>query len=87
MTLLATDKNYQNSLLKDLKDQCIRMNIKQKVRTKIQQVRVNIFSNQTLSRTSNQSQEVFLIYSNQNGNAKKYEAGRCYLVIRILGVI
>ena len=30
-----TTKNYQNLLAKDLKDQCIGMNIKQKVRIKM----------------------------------------------------
>ena len=30
-----TIKNYQNFLAKDLKDQCIKVNIKQKVRIKI----------------------------------------------------
>ena len=40
MLLLAlyqqkTIKNYQNILAKDLKDRCIRMNIKQKGRIKI----------------------------------------------------
>ena len=32
-----TMKNYQKFLAKDLKDQCIEMNIKQKVRMKIRQ--------------------------------------------------
>ena len=36
-----TIKNYENSLAKDLKDQSIGMNIKQKIR-------IDIFSNQTL---------------------------------------
>ena len=39
-------KNYQNFLAKDLKDQFIGMNIKQKVRIKIQKVSLDIFSNQ-----------------------------------------
>ena len=41
-----TIKNYQNVLTKDLKDQFIEINLKQKVRINTQQV--NIFSNQTL---------------------------------------
>ena len=41
-------KNYENFLAKDLKDQCIGMNIKQKVRIKIQQMNIYIFPNQTL---------------------------------------
>ena len=43
-----TIKNYQNFLVKDLKDQFIGMSIKQKVRIKIQQMNIDIFSNQTL---------------------------------------
>ena len=43
-----TIKNYQNFLVKDLKDQCVATNIKQKVRTKVRQMSVDIFSNQTL---------------------------------------
>ena len=47
VTLSAkTIKNYQNVLTKDLKDQFIEINLKQKVRINTQQV--NIFSNQTL---------------------------------------
>ena len=42
-----TIKNYQNFLAKDLKDQFIGMNIKQKVRINKQTNR-DIFSNQTL---------------------------------------
>ena len=43
-----TMKNYQKVLVKDLKDQFIRMNIKQKVRIKIQKMNIGIFSNQFL---------------------------------------
>ena len=43
-----TMTNYRNFLAKDLKDQCIGVNIKQKVKIKIQQMSVNFFSNQTL---------------------------------------
>ena len=46
--ILSTMKNYQNFLAKGLKGQCIRMNVKQKVRTKIQQTSLDIFLNQTL---------------------------------------
>ena len=42
-----TIKNDQNALEKDLKDQCIGMNIKQKVRMKMQQISIDIFWNQT----------------------------------------
>ena len=53
MFLLSLDqqkiiKNYQNLLAKDLKDQFIGMNIKQKVRIKIQQMNIDIFLKQTL---------------------------------------
>ena len=41
-----TIKSYQNFLAKDLKVQFIRMNIKQKKRIKIQQMNLDIFSNQ-----------------------------------------
>ena len=41
-------KNYQNFLVKDLKDQFIGMNTKQKVRIIIHQMNIDIFSNQTL---------------------------------------
>ena len=37
-------KNYLNFLAKDLKKQFIRMNIKQKVRIKIQQMNIDVFS-------------------------------------------
>ena len=43
-----TIKNYQSVLAKDFKDQFIGMNIKQKVRIKIQQMNLHIFSNQIL---------------------------------------
>ena len=41
-------KNYENFLVKDLKDLYIGMNIKQKLRMKIQQMSIDIFRNQTL---------------------------------------
>ena len=43
-----TIKNYQNFFEKDLKDQFTGMNIKQKLRIKMQQINKDIFSNQTL---------------------------------------
>ena len=46
--LQRTIKNYQNFLAKSLKDQCIEMNINQKVRIKLQQMIIDIFSNQNL---------------------------------------
>ena len=43
-----TIKNYQNFLAKDIKDQFIEINTKQKARLKQQQMTIDIFSNQTL---------------------------------------
>ena len=43
-----TTRNYQNFIAKDLKDQCIGMIIKQKVRITIGQKNIDIFWNQTL---------------------------------------
>ena len=41
-------KNYENFLVKDLKDLYIGINIKQNLRMKIQQMSIDIFRNQTL---------------------------------------
>ena len=69
-------RNYQNFLAKDLKDQCTGMNIKQKLRTKIQQMSINIFSNQNYV-------EVYrlfiLVYSCQDDDAKKFKTQGYYL--------
>ena len=43
-----TIKNYQDFLVKHLEDQCNIINIKQKVRIKIQQTSIDNFLNQTL---------------------------------------
>ena len=43
-----TLKNYQNFLVKDLKDQFIGVNIKQKVRIKIQEMNIDIFWSQII---------------------------------------
>ena len=49
ITLLAKNNQKLSKLLtKGLKNQCIRMNIKPKVRIKIQQTSIDIFLNQTL---------------------------------------
>ena len=40
-----TIKNHQNFLAKDLKDQCIGMNIEQKVRAKIRHMNIDNFLN------------------------------------------
>ena len=46
--LQKTIENYQNFLAKNLKDKFIGMNIKQKVGLKMQQLNIDIFSNQIL---------------------------------------
>ena len=46
-------KPNKNFLAEALKDYCIEMNIKQKVRIKIQQMSINIFLNQTLQELAN----------------------------------
>ena len=43
-----TMKNYQRFLAKDLEDEFIGLNIKQKLIIKIQQINIDIFSNQIL---------------------------------------
>ena len=49
VTLSPRDnQNQQNFLAKNLKDQFIEINIKQKVKIKIQQMSIDIFSNQIL---------------------------------------
>ena len=41
-------KNFQDFLAEDLKNQCIRTNIKQKVRLEVQKTSIVIFLNQSL---------------------------------------
>ena len=43
-----TIKNYQNFLAKDLEDQYIKMNIKEKVKINIKQMNIDSFSNLNL---------------------------------------
>ena len=43
-----TIENYQNFLVQELNDQFIGMNINQKGRIKLQQINIDIFSNQIL---------------------------------------
>ena len=43
--VVTLSENYQNFLAKDLEDQIIGMNIKEKVRIKIRQMNIHIFSN------------------------------------------
>ena len=63
-----TIKSYQNFLLKDLKDKFIGMNIKQKVRIKIRQMNLDIFSNQILLESAD------YLFTNQGDNAKRFNA-------------
>ena len=59
-----------------MKDQCIGMNIKQKVRIKIRQINIDIFLNRTLSVLT----DCFvLIYSNSDDNAKRFKSQRNHL--------
>ena len=43
-----TITNYQNVIAKYLKDRCVGMNIKQKVKIKMWQLSIDVFSNETL---------------------------------------
>ena len=68
-----TTKNYQNILVKGLKNQFIGMNIEQKVRIKIQHNNKDIYSDQTLLQL-----QIVLIYSN-NDDAKRFKTRRYFL--------
>ena len=48
ISLEKTIKNFQSFLAKNLKDQFIGVNIKQKLIMKVQQINIDIFSNQIL---------------------------------------
>ena len=50
VVILSTEdnQNYQNFSAKDLKDRFVRMNKKQKVRIKVQQINIDIVSNKIL---------------------------------------
>ena len=56
-----------------MKDQFIGMNKKQKVRIKIQQINKDIFLNQILL------ESIDFVYTNQDANAKKFNARKYYL--------
>ena len=68
------NQNYQNFLAEDFKDQFIGMNIKQKVKMKIQQMNIDIFSNEIWV-----NRLFVLVYSNQDDNSKKFKTRRYYL--------
>ena len=53
-------KNHQNFLAKDLEDQNIGINIKEKIRIKTRQINIDISSNKTLQEITNS----FLVYLN-----------------------
>ena len=68
--------NYKNFLAKDLKGQCIGMNIKQKVRIEILQNEYRYF----LKLNFVGANRLFAwVYSNQGNSSKTYKAKRYYL--------
>ena len=68
-------RNYQQFLAKDLEDQYIKMNIKQKLRIKIQQMNIDVFSNQTLQELTGRC----FMYSIVSKDARRYDALKYYL--------
>ena len=70
-----TIKNYQNVLAKDFKDQFIGMNIKQKVRIKIQQTN----SDKIKSNFVGVNRLFVLVYTNQGDNAERLDGQKYYL--------
>ena len=58
-----------------MKDQCIEMNIKQKVRVTIQQMRIYFLELHFVGVYS----LIVLVYSNRNNDAKKYNDKKYYL--------
>ena len=70
-----TIKNYQNVLAKDFKDQFIGMNIKQKVRIKIQQMN----SDKIKSNFVGVNRLFVLVYTNQGDNAERLDGRKYYL--------
>ena len=61
--------------MKDLKDQFIGMNIQQKLRIKIQQMNIDVFSNQILLLSIDY---YFLVDWNKDGNSKLFQTRRYY---------
>ena len=71
-TLLARDnQNLSKLISKNLKDQFIGMNIKQKVRIKIQKISIDIFLDQILLELID---SFFLVYGNHCNNTKRFNA-------------
>ena len=62
-----------------MEDQCNIINIKQKLRIKIQQTSIDIFLSQTLYELI----DYFLTYKNQDDNVIRYKPSRYYLPKRI----
>ena len=73
-------KNYQNFLSKDLKDQFTGINIKQKQSIKIQQMNIYFLN----SNFGGVNRLFVLVYSNQDGNAKRFQLRRYFLPIGII---
>ena len=71
-----TTKNYQNFLAKNLKDQLIGMNIKQKVRIKIRQKILDIFFEPNFVGVN---KFFVLVYLNKSNDVKRFNARRYYL--------
>ena len=73
--LQKATKSYQNVLVKSCKDQCIRINLKQKVKIKARQTSAYYFE----SNFSGVNRFFMLVYSNQDDNPKRYKFWRSYL--------
>ena len=71
-----TTKNYQNFLAKNLKDQLIGMNIKQKVRIKIRQKILDIFFEPNFVGVN---KFFVLVYLNRSNDVKRFNVRRYYL--------
>ena len=67
--LQKATKSYQNVLVKSCKDQCIRINLKQKVKIKARQTSAYYFE----SNFSGVNRFFMLVYSNQDDNPKRYK--------------
>ena len=74
---IRDNKNHQNFLTKDLKDQLIAMNIKQKVRIKIRQINIDIFLKRILVGVD---RLFILVYINESNNAERFNGGKYYLL-------
>ena len=82
VTFSARDNQKLSGLVRDLQDQFIGMNIKQKVIIKIQQTNLDFFLNQILLQSIDY---FFLVYSNQDAASKRFKSKRYYLPKGIIG--